>query len=135
MPSPRLASALLVEDNEQNLELASFLLAEAGFELVATRDLDEARRVLRTFTPDVVLMDMNVKGADGLALVQEIRAEPRLQGVPVLALTAHAMRGDRERFLAAGCDGYLPKPIDVKSFVQEVARHLRPQIRQKEGQT
>jgi len=132
--SGRVASALLVEDNEQNLELASFLLTEAGFELCPARDLDEARRVLRSFTPDVVLMDMNVKGADGLTLVAEIRAEPRLQRVPVLALTAHAMRGDRERFLAAGCDGYLPKPIDVKSFAQEVARYLRPQARQKEEQ-
>lgn len=126
VPSPRLPGALLVEDNEQNLELASFLLVEAGFELRAARDLEEARRTLSAWTPDVVLMDMEVRGANGLLLLAEMRAEPRLQRVPVLALTAHAMRGDRERFLAAGCDGYLAKPIDVKSFAQDVARHLRP---------
>ncbi len=89
------------------------------------RDLDEARRALQAEAPDVVLMDMSLKGADGLELVAELRADPRLRALPVLALTAHAMRGDRERFLAAGCDGYIAKPIDVKSFVPEVVRHLR----------
>jgi two-component system cell cycle response regulator DivK len=121
MPEARL---LVVEDNEVNLELAVFLLEEAGFDVRAARDLDEARRALQAEAPDLVLMDMNLHGADGLELVAELRADPRFQRVPVLALTAHAMRGDRERFLAAGCDGYIAKPIDVKSFVQEVARHL-----------
>ena len=116
---------LLVEDNEVNLELAVFLLEEAGFVVECARDLPEARRALQGPAPDLVLMDMNLKGADGLELVAELRADPRLRALPVLALTAHAMRGDRERFLAAGCDGYLAKPIDVKSFVPEVARHLR----------
>ena len=124
MPDP-CSRVLLVEDNEVNLELAVFLLEEAGFVVECARDLPEARRALQGPAPDLVLMDMNLKGADGLELVAELRADPRLRGLPVLALTAHAMRGDRERFLAAGCDGYLAKPIDVKSFVPEVARHLR----------
>lgn len=119
------ARVLLVEDNEVNLELAAFLLEEAGFVVDCARDLPEARRALRGPSPDLVLMDMNLKGADGLELVAELRADPRLRALPVLALTAHAMRGDRERFLAAGCDGYIAKPIDVKSFVPEVARHIR----------
>ncbi len=124
MSEPR-ARVLLVEDNEVNLELAVFLLEEAGFAVDCARDLPEARQALRGPAPDLVLMDMNLKGADGLELLAELRAVPRLRAVPVLALTAHAMRGDRERFMAAGCDGYIAKPIDVKSFVQEVARHLR----------
>lgn len=115
---------LVVEDDEVNLELAVFLLEEAGFEVRAARDLDEARRALQAEAPDVLLMDMSLRGADGLELVAELRADPRLGRLPVLALTAHAMRGDRERFLAAGCDGYIAKPVDVKSFVHEVARHL-----------
>lgn len=115
---------LVVEDDEVNLELAVFLLEEAGFEVRAARDLDEARRALQAEAPDVLLMDMSLRGADGLELVAELRADPRLGRLPVLALTAHAMRGDRERFLAAGCDGYIAKPIDVKTFVHEVARHL-----------
>lgn len=123
MPEGR-ARLLVVEDNEVNLELAAFLLEEAGFEVQAARDVDEARRALAGQAPDLVLMDMSLGGADGLELVAELRADPRLRGLPVLALTAHAMRGDRERFLAAGCDGYIPKPIDVKSFVSQVARHL-----------
>ena len=119
------ARVLLVEDNEVNLELAAFLLEEAGFAVDCARDLPEARRALQGPPPDLVLMDMNLKGADGLELVAELREDPRLRALPVLALTAHAMRGDRERFLAAGCDGYIAKPIDVKSFVPEVVRHLR----------
>ncbi len=115
---------LVVEDDEVNLELAAFLLEEAGFEVRAARDLDEARRALQAEAPDVLLMDMSLNGADGLELVAELRADPGLRRLPVLALTAHAMRGDRERFLAAGCDGYIAKPIDVKTFVHEVARHL-----------
>jgi len=115
---------LVVEDDEVNLELVAFLLEEAGFEVRAARDLDEARRALQAEAPDVLLMDMSLNGADGLELVAELRADPGLRRLPVLALTAHAMCGDRERFLAAGCDGYIAKPIDVKTFVHEVARHL-----------
>jgi DNA-binding response OmpR family regulator len=115
---------LVVEDNEQNLELTAFLLEEAGHALRVARSLDEARAALRAEVPELVLLDMNVAGEDGMTLVAEIRREPRLVQVPVLALTAHAMRGDRERFLEGGCDGYLAKPIEVRTFVAAVEAHL-----------
>jgi CheY-like chemotaxis protein len=117
-------SVLLVEDNEQNLELASFLLEEAGWAVATAMSFEEARRELAKATPDIVLMDMELRGLDGLILVAEIRDGGGR--FPILALTAHAMRGDRERFLAGGCDGYIPKPIVTRTFAAEVARHLRP---------
>jgi len=128
--------ALVVDDNEQNLELASFLLEEAGFEVLKAADAEQARAALRRRRPDVLLLDMNLAGADGLELVREIREDRRLAGVPVVALTAHAMRGDRERFLRGGCDDYIAKPIEVRRFVPQVeealARGRRPSEREAE---
>jgi CheY-like chemotaxis protein len=115
---------LVVEDNEQNLELVEFLLEDGGMRVAAARDADEARQQVGTTVPDVILMDMQLPGTDGLTLAAEIRADPRLHHVPIIALTAHAMRGDRERFLAGGCDGYIPKPIDAVSFVDQVQEIL-----------
>ena len=114
-------TVLVVEDNEQNMELATYLLEEAGFEVRRATDADQARRELAQGIPDILLMDMNLGGVDGLSLVAELRGNPVHAALPILALTAHAMRGDRERFLEGGCDGYLAKPIDVKTFVQDVA--------------
>jgi CheY-like chemotaxis protein len=114
-------SVLLVEDNEQNLELFQFLLEEGGHEVRVARDASQARAAFSAKpVPHVVLMDMHLPGADGLTLVAELRRAPELQRVPVVALTAHAMRGDRERFLAGGCDAYIAKPIRPASFVAEV---------------
>lgn len=117
-------AVLVVEDNEPNLELTSFLLEEAGHRVIPARSSAEARARLSHEVPDLVLMDMNLQGEDGLDLVLEIRKDPRLVKVPVLALTAHAMRGDRERFLEGGCDGYIAKPIEVKTFVSQVQAHF-----------
>lgn len=112
---------LVVEDNQQNLELVEFLLDEAGFTVRAARDADELRAALSGGEPpSLILMDIQLPGTDGLTLVDEIRHRDELAAVPVVALTAHAMRGDRERFLEAGCDGYISKPIDIATFVQEV---------------
>lgn len=115
---------LLVEDNEQNLELAQFLLEEAGMEVEAARNAFEARTALGRRAPAIVLMDIDLPGIDGLDLVMEIRRKPEWRQLPVIALTAHAMRGDRERFLAGGCNGYISKPIQVNNFAQDVRRHL-----------
>jgi CheY-like chemotaxis protein len=114
---------LIVEDNEQNMELASFLLEEAGFDVRKAMNPEEARRALLGRRPALVLLDMNLGGVDGLDLVSEIRRGP-VGDVPIVALTAHAMRGDRERFLAGGCDGYISKPISTRSFVGDVRRYL-----------
>jgi CheY-like chemotaxis protein len=111
----------VVEDNDQNFELVDFLLEEAGYRVTRARDGGELVRLLPGDAPDLVLLDMHLPRGSGLDLVATLRAEPRFRRVPVVALTAHAMAGDRERFLAAGCDGYLSKPIDTARFLSEVA--------------
>jgi two-component system cell cycle response regulator DivK len=115
---------LVVEDNEQNMELATFLLEEAGYEVRQAVNAAAARELLTRGLPDLFLMDMNLGDADGLSLVAELRKQAGIEQIPILALTAHAMRGDRERFLEGGCDGYIAKPIDVKTFVPSVAKAL-----------
>jgi two-component system, cell cycle response regulator DivK len=117
---------LVVEDNEQNLELVEFLLEESGATVRKARDASETWEQLALGVPDLILMDMQLPEADGLTLVNQIRRDPALAEVPVIALTAHAMRGDRERFIAGGCDGYISKPINVDTFVAEVAAFLSP---------
>jgi two-component system cell cycle response regulator len=111
---------LVVEDNDQNLELVEFLLEEAGWQVIAARTAGEARTAWKSQPFTLVLMDMRLPDADGIDLVRELRSDPALRALPVIALTAHAMRGDRERFLAAGCSGYIAKPIRPATFLQEV---------------
>ncbi len=123
MTSPR-KTVLVVEDNEQNLELVQFLLEEAGYLVISARDASAARIAFRRSLPDLVLMDMHLPGRDGLSLVREFRLDPLGGDVPIVAVTAHAMRGDRERFLAGGCTGYIAKPIDAGTFAAQVARYL-----------
>lgn len=122
MAPPR--TILVVEDNEQNLELVEYLLEKDGFVVHAARDADEARLLFRRHLPDLVLMDMHLPGRDGLSIVREFRLDPTGGSTPIVALTAHAMRGDRERFLAGGCTGYIAKPIETKTFVAEVRAYL-----------
>jgi len=117
---PELHTVLVVEDNEQNLELVEFLLEEAGIEVRTAQDADAARSELAARVPDLILMDMQLPGTDGLTLVNELRADERIAKMPIIALTAHAMRGDRERFLAGGCDAYIAKPINAVRFVDQI---------------
>jgi two-component system cell cycle response regulator DivK len=119
---PESRRVLVVEDNEQNLELVEFLLEEAGMDVRRAMDAEAALAEFSREVPDLVLLDMDVAGTDGLSLVAEFRT--RAAGKPILALTAHAMRGDRERFLQGGCDGYIAKPINVATFVVEVEKYL-----------
>jgi two-component system, cell cycle response regulator DivK len=105
------------------MELASFLLEEAGYEVRKAMTPEQARAELEQGRPALVLMDMNLSGVDGLALVGEIRRGP-VPDVPIVALTAHAMRGDRERFLAGGCDGYISKPISTRTFLKDVEKFM-----------
>ena len=115
---------LVVEDNQQNFGLVEVLLEDADFEVQRAVDADELRRRLSDGLPDLILMDIQLPGVDGLSLVAEIRGRSQLESLPIVALTAHAMRGDRERFLAAGCDGYISKPIDVGKFAEQVRGYL-----------
>ncbi len=115
---------LVVEDNEQNLELVLYLLEESELPVTVARTAEEARAAWRTEVPRLVLLDMHLPGIDGMSLVRELREDPRTATLPVVAVTAHAMRGDRERFLAAGCTGYIAKPIQPATFVDEVRAYL-----------
>lgn len=114
-----------IDDNEQNLKLARDVLQFHGFSTLEARTAAEGVALVRAAGPDVVLMDVQLPDADGISALAQLRADPRTARVPVVALTAFAMKGDRERFMEAGFDGYLSKPIDIRSFPEEVTAHCR----------
>ena len=126
---------LVVEDNPLNLELVTDLLEAAGFVVCPAHTAEEAFRAARDLSPDLVLMDLSLPGLDGLAATQALRADPATRRLPIIALTAHAMKGDEALALRAGCDGYLAKPIDTRTFTAKVtsfiaaadSRHPEPQ--------
>lgn len=115
---------LVVEDNDMNMELVEYLLEEGGFAIMKAASGEEALALTERCVPDLVLMDLHLPGLDGLSVVRRMKDDSRMRSIPILALTAHAMRGDRERFLDAGCDGYISKPIDVKTFMAAIRSHL-----------
>jgi len=110
---------LVVEDNDKSLKLACDLLRLRSFEPVPARSGSEALDVLRSVVPDIVLMDVQLPDMSAADLLGALRADERTAAVPVVAVTAFAMKGDRERLLDAGFDGYISKPIDVATFVSE----------------
>ncbi len=117
---------LIVEDNPANQLLVSAVLEREGYRLELAGSAVEARQVLARGLPDLILMDIQLPGMDGLTFTRELKADPASMGVPVVALTALAMSGDRERALAAGCTGYISKPINTRTFADEVRAYLRP---------
>lgn len=119
---------LVVEDNDMNMQLVEYLLEEGGYAIVEAASGEEALAITRDANippPDLILMDIHLPGMDGLSVVREMKSDARTRHVPILALTAHAMRGDRDRFLDAGCDGYISKPIDVKTFISSIESYLK----------
>jgi two-component system cell cycle response regulator DivK len=118
-----MAKILIVEDSSDNMKLFRTLLVLKGHEVTGLAGGEGMLEVIGEVQPDLVLMDIQLPGKDGYALLQEIRRSPH-PGLRVLALTAHAMSGDRERAMTAGFDGYITKPIDIRSFPQLVARAL-----------
>jgi len=115
---------LIVEDNPANQLLVSAVLEREGYRLELAGSAVEARAVLARALPDLILMDIQLPGMDGLTFTSELKADPVSAGVPVVALTALAMAGDRERALAAGCIGYISKPINTRTFADEVRGYL-----------
>ena len=117
-------SILIVDDNTQNLKLARVVLANEGFDVYTASNAEDALQLLRTVTPRLILMDIQLPGMDGLELTRRLKADPATRAVRVIALTAYAMKGDDEKAFAAGCDGYITKPIDVERLPVVVRSYL-----------
>ena len=114
---------LVVEDNEKNMKLLRDVLQATGCRTIEAWTGEEAIKLAGEELPALVLMDSQLPGIDGTTALQRLRADERTAGIPVVALTAQAMRGDRERFLAAGFDDYMSKPVDVREFIDLVRRY------------
>jgi two-component system, cell cycle response regulator DivK len=114
---------LIIEDNEKNLKLVRDLLQFKGYQILESRNAEEGLALALAHRPRLILMDIQLPGMDGLTALAHLKAEPGTAAIPVIALTAFAMKDDRERFFGAGFDGYLAKPIDIKEFPEQVRRY------------
>ena len=119
-----MATILIVEDNETNMKLSSFLLESADHDVLKATTAEAGVAIARAAHPDLILMDIQLPGMDGLQATALLKADAATRDIPVVALTALAMKGDEERIRAAGCDGYIAKPLDYKSFLAEVKARL-----------
>jgi len=117
-------SILIVEDNPVNSKLMRVLLTSEGYEVRTATEAEEALEILKKFRPILILMDIQLPGIDGLELTRQLKADPVTRDIGILALTAYAMKGDEERVLKAGCDGYIPKPIDTRTLPGIISKYL-----------
>lgn len=115
---------LYIEDNSDNRKLVRRVLEVEGYAVVEAKDAHQALQRLDTEPTDLILMDINMPDMDGYTLTTRIRAMPKFANLPIVAVTANVMRGDRERSLDAGCDGYIQKPIDIDTLSQQIERFL-----------
>ena len=121
MSAPRV---MVVDDNALNIELVRFVLGADGMEVAAAADAEQALLALPAFAPALVLMDIQMPGMDGVTLTRRLKADAATRHIVIVAFTAYAMKGDEARLREAGCDGYIAKPIDVKTFAARVRLHL-----------
>jgi two-component system, cell cycle response regulator DivK len=119
-------SILIVEDNELNMKLFNDLLEAHGYKTLQTRNGKEALELTRLHKPDLILMDIQLPEVSGLQVTQWIKQDEELRHIPVIAITAFAMKGDEERILAGGCEAYMSKPISILKFLETVRRFLNP---------
>ena len=119
-----MARALIVEDNPTNMTLAVFLLQSAGHTVLSARDAEAGLTLARDQQPDLILMDIQLPGMDGLQATALLKKDDATRAIPVIALTALAMKGDEERIRAAGCDGYIAKPMRYQEFLAVIAAQL-----------
>jgi two-component system cell cycle response regulator DivK len=117
---------LVVEDNDKNRKLVRDLLQLKGYRILEAETAAQGLALASAHAPQLILLDVQLPDMDGLAALQRLKADPRTARIPVAALTAFAMREDRQRFLDAGFDGYLPKPIDIRAFPDQVRRFVEP---------
>lgn len=116
---------LVVDDSLLNLEFVEEALQTHGYDVLRATDGLAALDVVRRHRPDLILLDIQIPGMDGRELARHLKSDPATRRIPLVALTAYAMPGDKEKILAAGCDAYISKPINVQGFLREVQRHLR----------
>jgi two-component system, cell cycle response regulator DivK len=117
---------LVVDDNEQNVKLITFLLLAAGFEVHSAPDALAALALLTQLSPALLLLDLQMPGMSGIELAQQLKQEPRTRDIPIVLLTASAMKGEEQRARDAGCDGYISKPINTREFASQVMEYLAP---------
>lgn len=117
---------LVVDDHPANLALLEHLLQAHGHEVTLAADAPTALAMIGQRRPRLILMDLQLPGVDGFQLTRQLKDDPRTADIPVVAVTSYAMSGDAQRALAAGCDGYITKPIEVRTFVDSIARFLAP---------
>lgn len=115
---------LIVDDNPVNMKLIRILLTGEGYDARTASDAGEALEVLKGFSPRLILMDIQLPGMDGLELTRRLKADPLTRDITILGLTAYAMKGDEEKILAAGCDGYVSKPIDTRTLPELISHYL-----------
>jgi two-component system, cell cycle response regulator DivK len=123
-PTDSKGTILYVEDNVDNRILVRRILLSEDYELLEAVNAMDALKVLETTRPDLILMDINMPDMDGYTLTSKIKTTPGFERVPILAITANVMRGDKEKTLEAGCDGYIQKPLDIDQLIREVERFL-----------
>ena len=125
---------LLIEDNPINLELATDLLEGSGFEVVTAQDAELGINLARETQPSLILMDLSLPGMDGLEATKALKADPQTAAIPIVAVTAHAMKGDEQKALDAGCEGYITKPIDTRMFPMLVMQFLEQAVQRNKPQ-
>ena len=116
---------LVIEDNELNMKLVRSLLQLQKYKIIEAENAEKGIQLARDHRPDLILMDIQLPGMDGLRAAELISTDENLQDIPILALTSYAMEGDKEKALAAGCAGYVTKPIDTKNFSKTIAEYMQ----------
>jgi CheY-like chemotaxis protein len=119
-----LTDILIVDDNETNLKLLKYLLASNGYAIRTAEDAEQALAILVTYHPAAIMLDLQLPGMDGLSLARKLRANPAMRDIVIVAVTAHAMKGEEQRALAAGCDAFITKPIDTRTLPGRLAELL-----------
>jgi len=118
-------NVMVVEDNEKNRKLMRVILKAKGFNVIEATTGEEALGILKNQKPDIILMDIQLPGVDGLTLTKQIKADATSSSIPIIAVTAHAMKGDEQKILDAGCDGYISKPVNTQELPFTVERYIK----------
>lgn len=119
-------TVLVIEDNQLNMKLVRSLLKLAHYQVLQAKDAEDGILLAREHLPDLILMDIQLPGIDGLDATKIIKDDPILKHIPIVALTSYAMQGDEEKAISAGCNGYIAKPIDTRNFLDILSGYIRP---------